>query len=197
MAKKPNGYDQTEEYSAFTPLPADGYVCVIKGIEETRSKAGAPMFKLALDIFEGEFKDYFFDLYQKRREKDPMNAKWPNDGVKYVMLEETKGDRIGLCSRAFRSLCGALEKCGYTIWDSQENFLFDNVKGKTIGCTFGREQNEWNGKVNWHTKPQFFCTVDDIRNGNYKVPEDKFLSVEEEVAAMGGFQAMQTDDVPF
>lgn len=197
MAKKPNGYEETQEYGGFRELPADGYVCIIKAIEETMSKKGAPMMKVALDIAEGDYKDYFFKQYQSRREQDPMKAKWPNDAIKYVMLEDVSGDRAGQCSRAFKSFCGALEKTGYTVWDEQDNFLINNVKGKTVGCTFGREQSEWNGKTYWHTKPQFFCTVEDIHTGNFNVPDDKALPPLQYAETIPGFAAVEDDCVPF
>lgn len=195
MAKKPNGYDETKEYSgSFKALPAGGYVCVIKAIEEMKSRKGYPMFKVAVDIAEGEYKDYFMGVFQKRKERDPMNAKWSNDGIKYVMLEDANGQ----CSRAFKSFCGALEKCGYTIWDSSDSFIVDNVKGKTIGLTFGREESERNGERRWNTKPQFFCTVDDIRDGNFRTPDDRPLPKAESAFEMPeGFAKVSDDDIPF
>lgn len=194
MAKKPNGYDETKEYGGnrFKSLPADGYICLIRHIEETKSAKGYPMLKVALDIAEGDYKDYFLNLFQVRKEKDPMTAKYPNDGIKYVMLE----DSSGRCSRAFKSFCGALEKCGYTIWDSKDNFLIDNITGKLIGATFGREESYWNGNYYWNTKCQFFCTVDDIKNGNFRVPEDKPMQ-KDEPDPVEGFSKVTDADIPF
>lgn len=199
MAKKPNGYDTTKEYGGnnFKQLPANGYVCIIRHIEEMMSKRGYPMLKVALDIAEGEYKDHFMSIFQAKKEKDPMTAKYPNDAIKYVMLEDSKGQ----CSRAFKSFCGALEKCGYTIWDSQDNFLIENVKGKQIGCTFGREESEWQGNTYWNCKPQFFCTIDDIHEGNFRIPDDKPLDKPTEPVmtddVMEGFSKISDEFIPF
>ena len=62
---KPKDYDQVSAYEEFTPIKEGGYICRIVKVEETESKAGHPMIKVALDVAEGEFKDYYKEQYVK------------------------------------------------------------------------------------------------------------------------------------
>lgn len=194
MIRKPNKYNETQEYGNFKTLPAGGYVCKIIKIEETKSKAGMPMLKIALDISQGEYQGYFMDVFRKRKEEHPMDAKYPNGGIAYVVVENEQGE----CHRGFKSFTGALEKCGYSIWGDGDVLLTDTLPGKEIGLTFGREEYEWNGKTGWNTKAKFFCTVEDILTGNFNVPEDKPLAPSQVAQAeFGAFAATGPDDVPF
>lgn len=45
-------YDDVDDYS---PLPEGSYVCAVSSIEEAYTKAGDEMWKLQLDVIEGEF----------------------------------------------------------------------------------------------------------------------------------------------
>lgn len=185
--KKPNDYENTQPFGSFKVLPADGYVCTIKGVFEMESQSGKPMLKVPLDIAEGEYKGYFNDLYlsRKQRAKEGDTVKWSNDGVKYIMIL----DNQGRTSRDFRTFCDVLEDSGVQVWNADNDFLTKNIVGKQIGVVFGREETEYNGKRSWHTKPRYFIRLEDAREGNYNVPMDKALPEE----AYDGFSA--TDDL--
>lgn len=192
--KKPNNYANTQEYGTGKSLPPGGYVVGIVKIEETKSKKGLPQLKVAFDIAEGEYQGYFREIFNKRKAERPFEAKWPNGGMSYINIEDDKGQ----CHRSFKSFCGALEKCGYTVWDMADNFLIDQIVGKTVGLTFGREEYEWDGKTGWATKPRFFCSIEDIHNGDFNVPEDRPLAKETlEPSRPEGFTALSENDIPF
>ena len=48
--RKPNNYDSVAASLSFEPLALGGHPCIIKGVEEAKSKAGRDMIKVALDI---------------------------------------------------------------------------------------------------------------------------------------------------
>lgn len=192
--KKPSNYENTQEYGSFKSLPPGGYVVVIRNAEETKSKKGKPMLRVAIDIAEGEYKNYFADLYRAKKEKDPMKATWPNDGYMYILTE----DQSGNCHRAFKSFCGAMEKTGNQVWDAEDNLMTEKMSGKFVGLTFGREQEEYQGKTYTKTKGRFWCTMDDIHSGNFNVPEDRVVeNSSSELEIPPGFNSVSDEDLPF
>ena len=82
---KPKDYDQVSAYEEFTPIKECGYICRIVKVEETESKAGHPMIKVALDVAEGEFKDYYKEQYVKFN-----SEKW--GCVLYILTTTKDGD---------------------------------------------------------------------------------------------------------
>ena len=56
--EKPQGYDEAQAFGEFETLPAGGYKCIIKKVACEKTQAGKEYLKLAIDILEGEFKNF-------------------------------------------------------------------------------------------------------------------------------------------
>lgn len=169
--KKPKDYDDVKVGEPKI-LPAGGYICKILKAEETESKTGKPMLKVAFDISEGEFKGYFADLFKgwKDSSDDPATVKWPFTGTKWVLLYNNEGKT----NRDFKSFCTALEDSGTEVW---RNGALDanGLKGALIGIIFRREESEYMNERRWRTVPWGFRSVKTIEEGTFTVPEDKPL----------------------
>ena len=196
--EKPRNFDTAKATGEYSPLPAGGYICNIIGVEEVMSRSGKPMIKIALDIAFGDEKDRFMNEYKNdtRQEK-----KWPSNAVVYQLVMDADGNTHG----RFKQFTNCVEKSndGFTIrWGSEFCSCF---KGKLIGVLFGREQYEStrDGSLKWSTKPQFFKTVEEIRNNDFRVPEDRYLQTQGMTTATpdmpipDGFQAINDSDIPF
>ena len=172
MALFASDYDQVQVGGEFTALPAGGYVCIIKKAQMTTNSNGLPMVEVRVDIFEGKYKDYFIKLYRERVGKDP-EAKWPYNGV----LKITAVDAEGHQKKNFKSFCTAVEQSnGIERLPRHDDAFLKALVGKGIGVLYGREEYEGNdGKAHWSTKPKWFRSVQNIRSGNFTVPEDKPL----------------------
>ena len=167
--KKPNNYANTTTESK--KLPAGGYICKIVACKETESKAGKPMLKIALEILEGEHRGFFAELWRDRKMAAfPNEAKYPNEGTAYILTEDYEGN----CSKSFKGFCTALEDSGNIVWNAQDELA--DLTGAVVGVLFRREENEYEGRTFWQTKPFSFRSVDRIRKGDYTVPEDKPLT---------------------
>lgn len=59
--KQINNWNEIKEAGEFESLPANGYVAVIKNVEDDAVKE---CLKISFDIAEGEFKDYYLELYK-------------------------------------------------------------------------------------------------------------------------------------
>lgn len=187
--QKPKDFESAKAYGDYEPLPAGGYVCKIVGIEETKSKAGNSMIKIAVDIAEGEEAGRFEQAYKANTQSD---KKWPC--VIYQVVENRDGSTNGYF-KAFTDTAVESNKSFEIQWGEAFAECF---KGKLIGVLFGREQYEnREGKVVWGTKPQQgYKTVEDIRSGNFKVPEDKPMEGMPK-SVPDGFGAIEDEDIPF
>lgn len=192
--KKPNNYDNVQ--TETKKLPAGGYICEIIQYEETKSKAGNEMLKVCLDIAEGEYKGFFAEMWTRAKMAAfPNDAKYPHAGTSYIVTEDAEGN----CSRSFKQFCTAMEDSGNIVWDKTDKLT--DLQGAKVGVIFRREETEYNGSAYWQTKPMAYRSVDSIRSGDFKVPEDKPLQSSgypqfQQPSAPQGFTAV-TEDIPF
>ena len=168
---RPADYDKVQEYGTFTPLPAGGYVCRIMSVEETASRAGAPMIKIFLDIAEGQFKDYFANQYRANTRAD---KKWSYSAIINQLVYDTSGNNS--TNRGFKtfvtSVCESNQ--GFNVaWGDGFSACFKN---RLVGVLFGREEYiGTDGKTHWSTKALNFRSVKTIRDGGFEIPADKPL----------------------
>lgn len=189
---RPIDYDDVQVLGDYSLLPAGGYVCKVIRLEEVKSKNGREMIKVMLDIAEGDEKDRFRRQYD---EDDRADKRWKCNFFQLI------SDNDGKTSRGFKTF---VEMCR----EENDNFnvewgagFSECFKGKLIGMLFRREEYEYNGKTGWNTKPYRVKDIEDIRTGNFKIPEDKPLKDEtiQNLKPMlpEGFEAIDDDDIPF
>ena len=163
--EKLKGYDEAQAITGeYEKLNAGGYICKIKSAKEEKSKTGKRMLVIALDILEGDKKDFF----KKRFDEDTRaEKKWPAGAIYRQMLEGEKA--AGFLKGLITSLEASNE--GFK-WDWDEKKLA-NLK---CGAIFGEEEYEkLDGSVGTSTKVKFIRTVKSIEEGNFKIPEIKKL----------------------
>lgn len=171
--RKPNDYDSTQAYTQSKALPAGGYVCVIKKLEETTSKRGNAILKVFIDIAEGEYANFFMEKWANRKRFSEYGdkANYPIDGTSFINCYDNEGNT----NRTFKSFIEAFKASGNDFeWGERFEEQFRNGK---IGIIFGREENEYNGRTYWKSKAKFFTTVEAVRTGDYTVPDDVPLDI--------------------
>lgn len=169
--QKPQDFDNVQAFGDFVPLPAGGYVCRIMGVEETASRAGAPMIKISLDIAEGQYKDYFANQYRANTRAD---KKWSYSAIINQLVYDTSGNNS--TNRGFKtfvtSVCESNQGFNVT-WGDGFAACFKN---RLVGVLFGREEYiGTDGKSHWSTKALNFRSVKTIRDGGFEIPADKPL----------------------
>ena len=186
--EKVQGYDEAQAITGeYERLNAGGYICKIISAKEEKSKSGKRMLVLALDIAEGDKKDFFRNRFNDNSNPD---KKWPAGAIYRQMLEGEKAAGF------LKGLMTSLEACndGFK-WDWDEKKLA-NLK---CGAIFGEEEYEkMDGSVGTTTKVKFIRTIKAIQDGNFKVPELKKLP--EKGEAFEDFVNSVTsdnDDLPF
>lgn len=186
--EKLEGYDNavaiTGEYEKLEP---GGYICKIISAKEEKSKSGKRMLVIALDIAEGEKKDFFRNRFSENANPD---KKWPAGGIYRQMLEGEKS--VGYLKGLMTSLEASNE--GFK-WDWDEKKL----KDLKCGAIFAEEEYEkLDGNIGTTTKIKFIRTVKSIQENNFKVPETKRLPQKGE--AFEDFinsVSLENDDLPF
>lgn len=169
--QKPQDFDNVQAFGDFVPLPAGGYVCRIMGVEETASRAGAPMIKISLDIAEGQYKDYFANQYRANTRAD---KKWSYSAIINQLVYDTSGNNS--TNRGFKtfvtSVCESNQDFNVA-WGDGFSACFKN---RLVGVLFGREEYiGTDGKSHWSTKALNFRSVKTIRDGGFEIPADKPL----------------------
>ena len=183
---KPLNYDSeqaaTGEYKIF---PAGGYVCKILGAKVEQSQSGREMLVLRMDVAEGDYKNYFTQLWEEKVQTN-KDAKW---GCVYRQL--TDGDS----TKFFKGMIVAIEKSNPKYqWNWEESSL----KNKLVGAIFGVEEFESNkdGSILKSSKIKWLRSVESIRKGDFTIPEIKRLDMSA-ANAFGGHDVAPDEEINF
>ena len=149
-------------------LPAGGYVCQILSARVESNDWGDTLV-IAHDVAEGEYAGIFKRDYDNNTRED---KKWR--GIFRVRLPKDDGTEQDAWKK--RSL-------GNTIWaleQSNAGFAWNwdekSLKGKRIGLLYRNKEWEFGGKSGWTTEAVSADSVDNIREGKFRIPKDKPLA---------------------
>ena len=192
MIRKPNNWNEVQEFSDRQKLPLGAYVCKVKQVRIQDNSFGSQLCML-FDISEGEYAGYFQKDYNGNTAQD---KKWR--GVLRVWVPNDDGsDKDEMTKRGFKGMVTAFEKSnpGY-VWDWNENSLVN----KQVGILFRNEEWNYNGKQGWAVRPFRAISVDTVRDESYTLPKDKPLSATTNVAPTNpnnGYVEVEDDELPF
>lgn len=176
---------EVKEYIEGIGLPKGGYVLKILGATTKENRIGQYV-EIEFDIAEGPYKGYFKENYENQN-KAPK--KWV--GKHFLNVPSGSGTESDeWTKRSFKTFISSIEKSnpGYKFdWDEQ------SFVGLVIGGIFNmREYKKDDGSVNTIINFARACSVDTIRSGNYKLPNDKTLDSKRKPER--GFEAFTDDD---
>ena len=194
MIRKPNNWNEVQEFSDRQKLPLGAYVCKVKQVRIQGNSYGDQLCML-FDITEGEYAGYFQKDYNANTAQD---KKWR--GVLRVWIPADDGsEKDEMTKRGFKGMVTSFEKSnpGYR-WDWNENSLV----GKTVGILFRNEEWNYNGKQGWAVRPFRAISADTVREESYTIPKDKPLSKTTNVAHTNpnmnnGYVEVEDDELPF
>lgn len=186
MKKYPN-WENVEENGNFNSIKPGGYVAFIKNVDDDPNKE---CLKISYDIAEGEFKNYYMELYKAQNF-------WGGS-----FFRSYKESAIGF----FKGFITSIENSnpGYK-WDWNEKGL----KGKYIGIVLQEEeyiptQGKHVGEVRTRLIVQETHSIDKIRKGDYTVKDKKLLSQNQNTSSQKTFNENQSqsfgivdDDIQF
>lgn len=165
-----NDFDKAKEnakYKGSTQLPVGGYEAKIKEVRFQEGKDGnSDMIVLAFDITAGEYKDFFKKKFDEDTSED---KKWKGKATIYCPKDDGS-EQDEWTKNAFARWTNALEESnnGY-VWDWDEK----KWKGKNIGLIYGETGTVIDGKPITYTEVRFPESIENIRSGNFKIPNFK------------------------
>ena len=178
----------------FDPLPKGAYVIkIIKAVEEQNRNTDGSHLKIAFDIAEGEYADYYKKQFDANVSEDKH---WPYDGVYNLTVPDDNSPQWMIDN--FGTFVSMLEESndGYH-WDWDEK----KWKGLVIGALFRNEQSENNGNVYDHTRPHWFRSAQSVRDGKIgRLPKDKLIASVASSSSPDTFMNVPdgaADDIPF
>lgn len=194
MIRKPNNWEQVQEYAVREKLPVGAYVCKVKQVTLQQNDYGQVMC-LLYDIVEGEHQGFYANDFAGQ--PNGGEKKWR--GVMRIWIPQDDGsDKDEKTKRAFKGMVTSFENSnpGYR-WNWDENSLV----GKTVGIIYRNEEWEYNGRRGWTAKPLRCMSAAKVRSGDFTIPDDKPLRGDAYdtgyTAAPAGMTAVETDDLPF
>ena len=195
MITKFKDYDEIQVFEGGAQLPVGGYELTIVGAK-VEQFTNCEILKVAFDIVNNEkYANFYANKFKAAKAQNP-DAKW--GGVFDVFIPKDDGSELdGYTKQAFKRFITSVEKSneGY-VWNWDEKSL----KGKAFGGIFGREEFiTKEGDRKFAVKCRFPRSIDSIRSGDYKVPEDKLLKgLNTATATLDDYEEiLDPDDMPF
>lgn len=167
-------YKKAQAYTQQERLPIGGYVLKILNVEYKENDWGDQLI-FRYDVAEGDHKDFYKKNYQNQNTED---KKWK--GTTRINIPNDDGtEQDEWKMRSLKSMVEAFEDSnqGYH-WAWDENTL----KDKLVGGIFNDKEWEMNGRTGFFTNCHHLTSVENIRTGNFKVPDATLLKTKGEPA---------------
>ena len=166
----------------FSRPTAGGYICKIIDVEDVplNEQGKGNYLKIFYDVADGEFKEFYSEQFKK------FGGDWYA-----TFIRSYKEKALGMFKHFMN--CAEQSNAGYD-WDWNEKGLI----GKVVGLVLGEEEYKNNaGEIKTKLTVKNIATVEDIKNGNFKIPAPKKL-VETSTETFAGFTPIEDDDtLPF
>ena len=162
--KKIENYENVQASSGeFARPTAGGYICKIIDVDDVpmNEQGKGDYLRIEYDIADGELKGYY------KEQNDRWGGNW---NASFIRSYKEKAQGM------FKHFTNCIEQsnAGYE-WDWNEKGLI----GKVVGLVLGEEEYKNNaGEIKTKLVVSHVKTVEDIKNGNFKIPAPKKLVVE-------------------
>ena len=168
----------------FARPTAGGYICKIIDVEDVpmNEQGKGDYLRIEYDIADGELKGYY------KEQNDRWGGNW---NASFIRSYKEKAQGM------FKHFTNCIEQsnAGYE-WDWNEKGLI----GKFVGLVLGEEEyKNSSGEIKTKLTVNQVKTVEDIKNGNFKIPAPKKLVVENSSNNFTAFTPVEdlSSDLPF
>ena len=152
--KKIADYATTQAAREFNRMPAGGYVCIIRKVEDHPEKE---YLSVEVDVAEGDYKNYAIDTQERA-------GFWP------LKFNRAYGGKSLKFFKAFIEAIEATNNKFTWTWDEQK------LVNKGIGIVFQEEEYEKrDGRIGTRLAPSLFITATRVREHDYTVPAPKLI----------------------
>lgn len=176
------GYNAAQASGDYERLPAGGYVIKITDVQNDEEKK---YLKIVYDIAEGPERGRYKDI---DKDHDYLCS----------FIRSYKEKALGM----FKAFIIAVDEANGTNFNEfvEKGLDEKDLKGNRVGVLFGYEEyNANDGSVKERLRVVRFLNIEQVRAGDFKVPELKKLAGSEikPTAPPAGFTPLNDADVPF
>lgn len=165
--KKFKNYESAKTYVPQEKLLIGGYICKILNAEIQENTWGDKLV-ISFDIAEGDQKDFYAKNYKAQ---DGEDKKWKGNYRVSIPKDDNSEEDNKVMGR-FKTFVQRIE-------DSNPNYHWDwdekKLKGKLIGIIFNEKEYSFEGRNGFFTNPIYTATVEEIKEGKFKVPAPTYL----------------------
>ena len=173
-------YNAVQASGDFERLPAGGYVIKITAAQDNDDKQ---YLRIVYDIAEG-----------------PEAGRYKNEDAehdyRHSFVRSYKESALGM----FKAFILAVDGANGTNFNDriEKGFPEHELVGKLLGVLFGYEEYEANdGTVKERLRLVRFLNIEQVRAGDFKVPDLKKLEGKPAAAPVAGFTPFTDDNLPF
>lgn len=168
-----NGWENVKSSDDFETLEPGGYVCKIIAVEDNENKQ---YLKIAYDIAEGDLAGYWQRFAERK-------GNWRGD-----FYRSYKDSAAGMFKGFINAVEGSNDGFSWA-WNEQD------LVGKLVGFVIGDEEYvATDGSIQRWPKVRTVKTIQDIRDGKFRMPETKKVEPEPTVIPAS---PLNNDDMPF
>ena len=160
-------FRKERSYAGREVLPVGGYVCSIVSAKVEENDWGSKLV-VAFDVAEGDFAG----IFKRDYENNTADSKKWRGTFRLNIPKDDGTERDAWSKRSFGNFIWAVENSnpGYVwAWDEK------SLKGKKVGMIFRNEEWSMNGRSGWSTKAGGVDSVENIREGKFRLLSDKPL----------------------
>lgn len=188
-------YNETQEFTESVKLPVGAYEIRIIRAEEQEGKNNSCALCILFDISEGEYKDFFMNKFNADKKSFPDNAKFK--GVFRLWYPNGKDEKKDeTARRKQKTALERIKKSNNLNIDFTREWDGAALKGCKVGLIFQEQEYDYNGYRGSSAQPYSIITLEDLREGNFKIPNPKLLK--ENTSNYGSNDEISADDdLPF
>lgn len=166
----------------FSKPTAGGYICKIINVVDVplNEQCKGDYLRIEYDIADGEFKGYYKEQF------DRWGGNWNAS-----FIRSYKEKALGMFKHFTN--CVEVSNAGF-LWDWNEKGLI----GKVVGLVLGEEEYQNSaGEIKTKLVVKQVKTVEEIKNGDFKVPAPKKLTAEKSSDDFTDFVPVDDSELPF
>ena len=194
-----DNYNEIAEYTETRKIPAGAYeVKIMRAVPEPGVAPGAERyFAILFDISDGEFKNYYSERFAADKKAHPQNAKYK--GV--LKLWYPNGGQYDESSnRRMKTTLETIKRSNNLQIDFGKEWDGEQLKGCKVGLILRSQEYNYEGKHGFSAQPFKIISLEDLREGNFTLPEPKYLNGPAPAQGSSVASALDIpldDDLPF
>lgn len=195
-----SNYNKIPEYTEYKKIPAGAYEISIIKAEDIQTSNGdylAILFDISND---DEYTNYYHEKFANDKKSYPENAKYK--GI-IRLFYPNGGEYDENNERRIKTTLEAISKSNDLKIDFSKEWDGKALKGAKAGVILREQEYEYNGNRGFTAQPYRIISLNDLKEGKFKLPGTKYLNGQALANRSTGINAsgindlLPDDDLPF